>query len=315
MGIAMSCIAVTLSAAALLVLVASCGGGSDERLGDAQTLLREAQVAMQELDSYRATITISGEGIVGSGEAIESDWTAPDSFRTVTPMLRVEGTGDCGRQKAGELRPPLCTDVRGETLEGYGDAVLVDGRWYGRWCQEKGSQCNQWEVSDAGPLAIMGVTFTHAEWTKTALTMVEGPEVVGEERIGGLRTIHLRGQLNTAQSKVETARRAAESAGLQIVGEECVEEEEQTPVPEGKTAIPSTPTCRAISAEEFLATWEEYIERQQRGPELLDVWIGVDDHLVRRFSAAAPLPKPNGGEETTIISFSRFNELAIQEPR
>jgi hypothetical protein len=314
MGVAMRSIAVTLSAAGLLVLAASCGGGSDERLGDAQTLLREAQAAMQELDSYRATITISGEGIVGSGEAIESDWMAPDSFRTVTPMFRVEGTGDCGRQKAGELRPPLCTDIRGETLEGYGDAVLVAGRWSGRWCQQRGSQCDQWEVSDAGPLGIMGVTFTHAEWTKTALTMVEEPQVVGEERIGELPTIHLRGQLNTAQSKVETARRAAESAGLQIVGEECVEEE-RTPVPEGQTAIPPTPTCRPVSAEEFLATWEEYIEGQRRGPEPLDVWIGVDDHLVRRFSTAAPPDEPGEAERTVIIEFSRFNEVAIEEPR
>ncbi len=272
---------------------------------------------METLNSYRATITISGEGIAGSGQAIESDWAAPDSFRTMTPRVRLEGVGACEPQHAGESRRSGCTNVQGETLDGYVESIVVDGTWYSQLCQEKGSQCGEWDVRDAGPLAIMGVSLTQADWTVTALTMIREAEVVGQENMDGLSTIHLRGWLNAVQAKVDTWRRAAQHAGLETVGEECGSEDVQTPLTEGEPppTVIATPQCRPVTVDEFLAIGQEAVEWQERNPSSVDVWIGSDDHMLRRFSASFPPDESGEGEKDVIVEFSRFNEVIIEPPR
>jgi hypothetical protein len=300
--------------ATLLILLTSCGG--QEPAGEAQALLRQAQAAMSELSSYHATITTSGEDIAGSGHAIKQDWARPDSFRYVTPIIRVTGSGTCGPVAAGDPLPLGCTEVQGETLKGYGEAVLISDRLYGRECQEEGSQCGEWDVRDAGPLAIMGVSFTQADWTVTALTMIREAKVVGQENMDALSTIHVRGRLNAAQAKVDTWRRAAQDADIDTVGEECRSEEVQTPLTEGEPppTVIATPECRPVTVDEFLALGQEAVERQQRNPSSVDVWIGSDDHMLRRFSASFPPDESGEGEKDVIVEFSRFNEVVIEPP-
>lgn len=308
-------VAVAIPAVTLLILVASCG--EPRPMDDTETLLQHAQAAMWGLNSYHATITTSGEDIAGSGQAIEQDWATPDSSRWLTPVLMVTGFGSCGPVTAGDPLPVGCTDVREETLKEYGEAVLVAGRLYGRECQEEGSLCGEWDVRDAGPLAIMGVTLTQAQWTVTALTMIREAEVVGQESLDGLSAIHLRGRLNAMQAKVDTWRRAAQDAGIETVGEECGSEEVQTPLTEGEPppTVISTPECRPVTVEDFLALAQETIERQERNPISAEVWIGSDDHLVRRFSASFPPDESGEGGREVVVEFSRFNDVVIEPPR
>jgi hypothetical protein len=305
----MKCIVAVLAVPALLIAFVSCGGKSQE---DAGTVLQQAHTAMRALDSYRATVTTSGESVAGADLAIEYAWAAPNSFRSLTPIVSVEGTGTCGAHKAGQPRRSGCTEVRGETLQGYVEAVLIGERQYTRSCQGKGSQCDEWEVRDAGTLSIMGITYGQAEWTITALTMVQEGEVVGEESVGGEPVIRLKGALDVAEVQVSTLRRAAASAGIETVGEECVEQE-STPVPEGVTpeAIP-TPQCRPVTVEDFLSQVRDAIEHDIGSAEM---WIGREDHLVRRFALSVPPADPNGAGLETIVEFSRFNDVVIEPPR
>lgn len=93
-------------------------------------------------------------------------------------------------------------------------------------------------------------------------------------------------------------------------------EEEATPIREGQTPVViPTVQCRPVSVEEFLALTEDALEEQERSPAAVDVWIGRDDHLVRRFSASSAPDQAGDGERETVIDFSRFNEVTIQPPR
>lgn len=301
-----------LAGVALGVLLSSCG--EEKPPDDPQALLQQAQEAMEDLSSYHANMTVSGEDIAGSGEVIEHEWAAPSSFRWLAPMIELEGTGACEPQRAGEVRRSGCTDIQGETLEGYSESILMTDRAYGRLCREKDSDCDEWEVGDAGPLTIMGVRITKARWTITALTMIQEAEIIGEESVDGLPTIHVRGQLNAIRAKVNTWRQAALDAGIETVGEECVEGE-STPIPEGETltAVP-TPECRPVSLQEFLALAQDEIDRQERNPATTDVWIGREDNLVRRFSTSIPPDESAEGGKEVVVEFSRFNSVTIEAP-
>jgi hypothetical protein len=301
-----------LTGATVLLAIASCGG--EKPPDDPQALLQRAQEAMDDLSSYHAAMTVSGDGIVGSGEVIEHEWAAPGSVRSVTAIVTVAGSGDCGPVAAGDPLPVNCTDIRGETLEGYRENIIVPDRWYFRLCREKGSHCREWEAGEAGPLALMGVSNDQVAWTITALTMIQGAEIIGEENVDGLPAIHVRGQLSTAQAKINTWRQAALDAGIETVGEGCVEEE-ATPLAEGETPTAGpTPECRPISLEDFLAIAQADLDRQEGRPATADVWIGRDDNLVRRFSASIPPDESGEGGRDVIVEFSHFDDVTIEAP-
>jgi hypothetical protein len=302
-----------LTGAAVLLAIASCGG--EKTPDDPQTLLQQAQEAMDDLSSYHAAMTVTGDNIAGSGDVIEHEWAAPDSFRSLSPMIGLEGTGACEPQRAGEARRSGCTDVRGETLEGYSENILAAHRSYFRLCREKDTDCDQWEAGDAGPLDLMGVSNDHVAWTITALTMIQGAEIIDEESVDGLPAIHVRGQLSTTQAKINTWRQAALDAGIETVGEECAAEE-ATPLTEGEPlpTVISTPECQPMSLEDFLASAQDDLDRQEGRPATADVWIGRDDSLVRRFSASIPPDESGEGGKDVLVEFSHFDDVTIEAP-
>ena len=66
-----------------------------------------------------------------------------------------------------------------------------------------------------------------------------------------------------------------------------------------------------LSLEEYIATYEDDLRKQDENPPSVEVWIGRDDSLMRRLEFRTVAAEPPSGSFT----FSRFDEVTVEAPK
>lgn len=280
----MTKVAVALAGLLLVAIAAACGdgggapGGSQE---DAASVLHEAHTAMSDLDSFRAVMTIEAEE--GSFD-FTMEWQRPDRFRVVIPWEERED------------------EAVGET--GVSEGIAIGYRAYSRQCKAEGEDCSEWSEADWIGVRIPTLTPSFdPHWPIVALGLILDGEIVGEEELDGVPSIHVAGKVNQLRAIYQTLEESLRQQGVTTYGREC-------------TASPGEPEeCRDVPVEEFMENQADDIRREDENPAPADVWIGRDDGLLRRFATGS---LPDNLEQATIITmtftYSRFDQVDIREP-
>jgi hypothetical protein len=106
------------------------------------------------------------------------------------------------------------------------------------------------------------------------------------------------------RAMIQSWRRAEETRGPINWGEECTATATE---PGGETQE----ECHSTTLDEYIAMHEDSVRQQDDNPPSVEVWIGRDDRLLRRFEFRTVLAEPPEGSFT----FSRFDEVTVQPPK
>jgi len=287
-------LAILLSVAWLLLVSVLISRGGDDAgsatlpPGDATTLLRQSRVAMLELDSLQLQMTTQWEG---REDTYRVAWQSPDSFHVLSPYVTaVYETG----------KDPVITD------HGFVEAIAVGDRIYVRQCEAEDEDCQPWEESARDGLYVPAFAGEALDpmWTIELLGLMPDAQIVGQENVDGVACTRIRGSANIMRAWIQSWRRAEEIRGPLDWGEEC-------------TATPTEPSgeteedCHSLSLDEYIATYEDDLRKQDENPPSVEVWIGRDDKLMRRLEFRTVLAEPPAGSFT----FSQFDEVEVQPPK
>jgi hypothetical protein len=287
-------LAILLSVAWLLLVSALISRGGDNaagsatpQAGDAARLLQQSQAAMLELDSLQLQMTTQWEGREYTYRVV---WQSPDSFHVLSPSV-------VAHYESGQE-----TEI---TDYGFVEAMAVGDRLYFRQCAEEDEGCQPWEESARDGLYVPAFAGEALDpmWTIELLGLMSDAQVVGQEDVDGVACIRIQGSANIMRTMIQSWRRAEEVRGPMDWGEECT----ATPTePGGETEE----DCHSLSLDEYIATYEDDLRKQDENPPSVEVWIGRDDNLMRRLEFRTVLAEPPAGSFT----FSQFDEVTVKAP-
>ncbi len=138
--------------------------GESESGGEEPLQLSDVSAGLASLDSYRATFTMSFEGVDEGGQPQSSSFSSVEEFSRNPPAKRTSFTGS-GVDSAGE--------------EGGFELIEVDGKTYSIF----GELCTSAEASEA-PVADSAFT------PSSVIGDITGSQFVGVENVNGVSTRH-----------------------------------------------------------------------------------------------------------------------------
>jgi hypothetical protein len=287
-------LAILLSVGWLLLVAVVISRGSDGAgpasplAGDAATLLRQSQAAMLELDSFQGEMTMEWEG---REDTYRVAWQDPDSFHVLAPYV-------VAHMESGEE-----TEI---TDYGFVEAIAVGEQMYTRQCAEEDEDCQPWGVGVRDGIHVPAFAGEALDpfWGINLLGLMSDAQIIGHEDVDGVACTRIRGNANMRRAMIESWRRAEEIRGPMYWGEEC----EGTPAEAGEY---SQEQCHSLSLDEYIATYEDDVRKQDENPPSVEVWIGRDDSLLRRLE----FPATTAGESGGSFTFSRFEEVTVEPPK
>ena len=309
-------LALTIAALALLAFACSSERDLADLDLDVGELLSRSTGVMNALDSYHERFSVPAHPEDVREEHIwEFDTVRPFDFRYV--LYRAEGDEKEVCETHGRGR--TCTFILTSIAERSRYEVLYIGDFtYGRQCDGKGNDCNDWEREPRPELPVFGPSATSwPQWPIVALEMIENAEVIEASTIDGVETVRVRGTVSMIRAVLENQRRLLERLGITTFGTECgvYGVQMNTEGSFGSNQPGPTATCRDVSFEETLAENEDSLAFQDENPATIDVWISPDDGRLHRLTIAGPVEdavEPSKIEIT--IDYSEFNEASLEAP-
>ena len=301
----------------LALFLASCGSDQPELEPglDAEALLAKSSIEMNALDSYHVRFSVPAHPEDVREEHVwEFDVVQPDDFRYV--LYHAEGVQKEVCETHGQGR--TCTFILTSITERSRFEVIYVGDFtYGRQCDVKGDDCDDWEREPRPETPVFGPTSTYLpQWPIVALEMLGNASAVEASRIAGVETVRVRGSINMIRAVRENQRRVLEALGITTFGTQCEMFDVQMNT-EGSfpsTQPGPTQTCRDLSFEETFAN-EDSVAFQDENPATIDVWISPEDGRLHRLTITGPVE--DAGEPSTIeftIDYSAFNDVLLEAP-
>jgi hypothetical protein len=253
---------------------------------DPAGLLRQSHEAMLGLNSLQAEMTTQWEG---REYTYRVAWQNPDSFHVLSSYV-------VAHMQSGQE-----TQV---TDYGFAEAIAISDQVYNRQCEAEDEDCQPWEKDARGGLYVPAFAGQALDpwWTIELLGLISDTQVVGQEKVAGVDCVRIQGNANIMGAWIQSWRRAEELRGPLDWGEECTSIDSDAGVAE---------ECHPTTLDEYIATYEYDLRKQDENPPRVEVWIGREDKLMRRLEFRTGLGEPPAG----YFTFSRFDEVTIEPPK
>lgn len=269
------------------ILISRGGGSSTAQATDAARLLRQSQEAMLELDSFQFQLTSLW---AGREATFSLAWESPDSFHVFYPLLE--------QRQESDQEPVIIGN-------GILEAIAVQDVVYARQCAAEGQDCQPWQE---GPRENVYVPVIAPElepfWTIDLLGMMSDVQIVGQEDVEGVASTLIRGKANVLRAMIQSWRHTEEVRGPIYWGEECTANATE---PGGETQE----DCHDTTLDEYVAMYDESVRDQDENPGTVEVWIGLDDKLLRRLE----FPLASDSATEGYFALSEFDEVTVEPPR